>query len=523
MRESLPSTLPGLVDRRGSELDGEALVFPTERASFRAFADATADMARRLHALGVGRGDRVGFLLQASVDAYALLVGTMRLGAVPVPVNTRFKARELRYVVRHAGMRLLVAEAGFGTLLGEADVAETCRVVLGTDEPALVAAGDAVAPDEVGRAQAAVSAGDDALILYTSGTTANPKGCVHRHSALIAQGELLAERFRLTGSDRFWTPLPFFHVGGIGVLAGTLTAGCATLQMGHFEPAVALDQLEEERCTVAFPAFETIWLAVLNQPRFPEADLRSIRVVVNVGVPTSLRAMQARLPAAPQVSCFGSTETCAFACIGVVDDPLEVRVTTSGLPLRDVEVRTVDAKTGRDTAPGEVGELLVRGPTIFVRYHDDAEATARAIDADGWFHSGDLGRVDADGRVAFVGRLKDMLKVGGENVAAAEVESYLLTHPAVEIVQVVGVPDARYTEVPAAFVQLRAGAGASEAELIDFCRGQIATFKIPRYVRFVQEWPMSGTKIQKFRLRDDLIAELSEAGTDEAPKLSSAR
>ena len=296
-----------------------------------------------------------------------------------------------------------------------------------------------------------------------------------------------------------------------------------SIQQGFFEPGEALDLLERERCTVAFPAFETIWLAVLNHPRFAEADLAALRLVINVGVRTTLESMQARVPHAPQVSCTGSTETCAFACIGEPDDPLETRLTTSGRPLRSVEVRTVDPETGLDSGPGVVGELLFRGPSLFVRYHDDPESTALAIDDDGWFHTGDLGTLDAEGRVSFVGRLKDMLKVGGENVAAADVESYLLTHPAAEIVQVVGVPDARYIEVPAAFVQLRQGATATEAELVDFCRGQIATFKVPRYVRFVDEWPMSGTKIQKFRLREQLVAELESAGITEAPRIASVR
>jgi fatty-acyl-CoA synthase len=186
-------------------------------------------------------------------------------------------------------------------------------------------------------------------------------------------------------------------------------------------------------------------------------------------------------------------------------------------------VHRLDRDLGLDSGPGVVGELLFRGPSLFVRYHDDPESTALAIDDDGWFHTGDLGTLDAEGRVSFVGRLKDMLKVGGENVAAADVESYLLTHPAAEIVQVVGVPDARYLEVPAAFVQLRQGATATEAELVDFCRGQIATFKVPRYVRFVDEWPMSGTKIQKFRLREQLVAELESAGITEAPRIASVR
>jgi fatty-acyl-CoA synthase len=514
----MATSLPALLELRAGGSDTDALVFSEGRASFAGLADEVRTAAGRLHAAGVGPGDRVGLLLPASVGSYALMLGAMRLGAIPVPVNARFKARELRYVVQHSGMTLLVAEPSYEALLDEAGAQGTARVVLGVADEELVAAGEGVeapAPE--------LGADDEALMLYTSGTTANPKGAIHRHGAIVAQGELMAERMRLAEGDAFWTPLPFFHVGGIATLAGTIAGGVPSVQQGFFEPGEALDLLERERCTVAFPAFETIWLAVLNHPRFAESDLTALRLVINVGVRTTLESMQARVPYAPQVSCTGSTETCAFACIGEPDDPLETRLTTSGRPLRSVEVRTVDPETGLDSGPGVVGELLFRGPSLFVRYHDDPESTALAIDDDGWFHTGDLGTLDAEGRVSFVGRLKDMLKVGGENVAAADVESYLLTHPAAEIVQVVGVPDARYLEVPAAFVQLRQGATATEAELVDFCRGQIATFKVPRYVRFVDEWPMSGTKIQKFRLREQLVAELESAGITEAPRIASVR
>ena len=514
----MSSSLPALLDSRARDSDADALVFLSERATFSELAEATRVAAARLHAAGVGPGDRVGLLLVASIDAYALMLGAMRLGAIPVPVNARFKARELGYVVTHSGMRLLVAEPSYEALLEEAGASERARIVFGTRDGAFAAAGEGVQPPEP-----ELGPDDDGLMLYTSGTTAHPKGAVHRHSALVAQGERMAERLHFRDGDVFWTPLPFFHVGGVATLAGTIAGACPSVQQGFFEAGEALELLERERCSVAFPAFETIWLGVLNHPRFPEADLSALRLVINVGVRSSLEAMQRRVPHAPQVSCTGSTETCSFACIGEADDPLETRLTTSGRPLTDIEIRTIDPETGADVGPDETGELLFRGPTLFRRYHDDSDASARATDADGWYHSGDLGRIDPDGRVSFVGRLKDMLKVGGENVAAAEVESYLLTHPATEIVQVVGVPDARYLEVPAAFVQLRAGAPATEQELIDFCIGEIASFKVPRYIRFVDEWPMSGTKIQKFRLREALVAELEAAGIAEAPKLASTR
>jgi fatty-acyl-CoA synthase len=201
------------------------------------------------------------------------------------------------------------------------------------------------------------------------------------------------------------------------------------------------------------------------------------------------------------------------------DDPPEKRFTTQGVPFPGIEVRIVDPDTGAELPPGERGEIHYRGYSNFEGYYKDPERTAEVIDADGWFHSGDLGTLDEDGRVAFQGRLKDMLKVGGENVAAAEIEGFLARHEAVEIVQVVGAPDDRYVEVPAAFVQLKPGARADERELIDFCVGSISTFKVPRYVRFVDEWPMSGTKIQKFKLRERIEGELAEAGISEAPKV----
>jgi fatty-acyl-CoA synthase len=522
MTTGLPDTLPALVALRAHELpDREAVVFPGQRATFGAFDALSVEMAKRLVGAGVQRGDRVGLLMPASLDAFALQMGVMILGAVAVPINARFKAREVSFVVRHAGMKLLITEETYVEVLEEAKAAEVCRVVVGISDPAFVAGGADVATETVEAARALVTGDDDGLMLYTSGTTANPKGCVHRHSAIVCEGRIAAERLRLGPDDRFWTPLPFFHCGSIAIFSAGLAAPCVSIQQPFFEPTEALDLLEHERCTVAFPAFETIWMPVLNHPRFPEADLSALRTVINAGVPASLLQMQERIPHAPQISCFGSTETCAFACMGDIDDPLEKRTTTSGIPLPGVEIRVIDPETGEDQPVGEPGELLMRGETRFMRYHEDADATGSCLDEDGWFHTGDLGKKDEEGRVTFVGRLKDMLKVGGENVAAAEVESYLLTHPATDIVQVIGVPDARYIEVPAAYVQLAPGKTATEQELIDFCRGQIATYKVPRYVRFVTEWPMSGTKIQKFKLREQLCAELDAAGITEAPKIMS--
>jgi len=260
---------------------------------------------------------------------------------------------------------------------------------------------------------------------------------------------------------------------------------------------------------------------VLDRPDWPERDLHRIRLVMAVGVPERLRAMAARVPQAVHVSCVAMTESSAFLALGRLDDPLEARLTTGGHPMPGMAVRVVDPDTGADLPPDTPGELLFRGPTAFDGYFRDPEATAATIDAQGWVHTGDVVTVDADGRVTFRSRLKDMLKVGGENVSAAEIENHLLTHPAVGVVAVVAAPDARYVEVPAAFVQLASGASATAEELIAHCVGRIASFRVPRYVRFVAEWPMSGTKIRKVALRARIAEELAAAGITEAPRPAS--
>ena len=512
-------TIGSLVDR-AAELGGGGIVMPDARASAAEFALLTRTMARRLVAAGVTHGERVGLLNTDRIDSLAILFGAMRIGAVPVPVNARYKARELSYVVDNAGMRTLILDPEFTPLLADATLPASCQVLVGLDTPSFVAGAESVTEAELARIEERVQPDDSAIILYTSGTTSSPKGCVYVHRGMTTQAFNYGTALDLSAADRFWTPLPLFHVAGLVTLLSTIAARCPLVHVGrHFVPNVALEMLERERCTLAFPAFETIWLAVQNEPGFADADLGALRLVIAVGSPGTLRISQERLPSVPQVSSFGSTECGGFVSIGRPTDPLETRLTTNGSAFPGSELRVVDPETGEDLPPNTPGEILMRGPARFVRYHEEPELTAQTIDPEGWFHSGDLGRLDEEGRLSFVGRIKDMLKVGGENVAAAEIETYLLGHPACEIVQVVAAPDARYVEVAAAFVQLTPGQTATEEELIEFCLGSIATFKVPRYVRFVDEWPMSGTKIQKFQLRERIAAELEAAGITEAPKL----
>ncbi len=524
-------TIPALLQRAAALAPGEAIVMPGERVTHSEFAGRAGAFAAELQQLGIARGDRVGLLQHDSAAALARLFGTICAGAVPVPVNTRYKRRELEHLAFDAGLSLLVTSAEHSVLAQEVARPPGCELLIvdrlagpgrAARDPGAPLSPLSPAPAPAPVPALALAPADDGVMLYTSGTTANPKGCVYTHAGMVAQGFAYARALELVPEDRYFTPLPFFHVSAIVSMLAVLAAGCTLCHVGaRFDPEPALELLVREHCSIAFPAFETIWLQVLALPGFETADLSRLRLTVNVGSPGSLRRMQAALPAVPQVSAFGGTEYGGFATLGRAGESLEARVETSGRPLAGVELRAIDCETGADVPVGAVGEALMRGPTRFARYHGDGDATARAIDADGWYHSGDLIRIDADGRIAFVGRSKDMLKVGGENVAAVEVETFLLTHPAVAIAQIVAAPDGRYVEVPAAFVQLRSGAVCSEQELIDHCIGRIASFKVPRYVRFVEEWPMSGTKIQKFQLRERIARELEQAGISEAPRIVS--
>jgi fatty-acyl-CoA synthase len=550
------TTLGDLLDLRAAEL-GEhlALVFPDHQVSYAGLADRADFFARGLLAAGLRPGETVGILLPNCVDTIAVLFGAAKAGLYPVPVNARYKSLELADLIRHSRMRALFispphpanpAAPDFPAVLAEAfpalagqdraalalDNAPDLRqiVVLGESAPPgfateadFAAAGAAVPAGDLERRRQLVKVRDPAVVMYTSGTAAEPKGALLSHEALIRFADGTKEtRFFLTPEDRIWTALPMFHIGGIAFSVATIYAGATLCHTGFFRPEVALDQIESMRCTIVLAAFETIWLPVVNLPDFNERDLSSVRIVMTVGVPERLRDMASRMPHAIQVSCFGMTEASSFLSLSYLTDPLEQRVSTGGHPMPGMECRVVDPVTGADLPPDTEGELLFRGSNCFSGYLNDPELTAQVFDNEGWFHTMDVATMDPDGRITFISRLKDMLKVGGENVSAAEVESYLLRHPAIAIVQVVSAPDDYYVEVPAAFIQLKPGAAVTGQEIIDFCVGRIATFRVPRYVRFVTEWPMSGTKIKKAILREMIAADLKEEGITRAPKITTA-
>jgi fatty-acyl-CoA synthase len=531
--------LLGAADRYPDTL---ALVFPDSQYTYRELASRAIRRARSLQAMGVKPRDHVGILMHTCPGFVETFFAAALCGAVIVPINARYRSSELAYVIENGDIATLIttdtiaeqvnfverlagALPGLGTqndpLRLRLDAAPKLRniVLLGNSavagfvtEKDFEAAADHVPERNVHAARLGVRVRDVGLMLYTSGTTANPKGCLITHEAQVRNSIALGRhRYRLTHEDRFWSPLPMFHIASVLPMLAIFDVGGTYLTMSYFDPKIALQMLERYAVTATYPCFVTIMQGLIYHPDFPTTDLSRVKFMNSnfaVQPATVAESIMRAMPQALQVGSFGMTETAGTVCTGAPDEPESLRITRLGKPLPGLEVRIVSPETGHDAPTGARGEVLVRGYSLLEGYHKDAVKTAEAIDPDGWFHTGDIGSLDEHGTIMFHGRYKDMLKVGGENVAAAEIEALLGRHPAVKLAQVVGIPDPKYVEVPAAFVELKPGSTASEADLLAFCKGEVSSFKVPRHVRFVTEWPMSSSKIQKFRLRQQLVAEL---------------
>jgi fatty-acyl-CoA synthase/long-chain acyl-CoA synthetase len=531
--------LLGAADRYPDTL---ALVFPDSQYTYRELASRAIRRARSLQAMGVKPRDHVGILMHTCPGFVETFFAAALCGAVIVPINARYRSSELAYVIENGDIATLIttdtiaeqvnfverlagALPGLGTqndpLRLRIDAAPKLRniVLLGNSAAAgfvtekdFEAAADHVPERSVHAARLGVRVRDVGLMLYTSGTTANPKGCLITHEAQVRNSIALGRhRYRLTHEDRFWSPLPMFHIASVLPMLAIFDVGGTYLTMSYFDPKIALQMLERYAVTATYPCFVTIMQGLIYHPDFPTTDLSRVKFMNSnfaVQPATVAESIMRAMPQALQVGSFGMTETAGTVCTGAPDEPESLRITRLGKPLPGLEVRIVSPETGHDAPTGARGEVLVRGYSLLEGYHKDAVKTAEAIDPDGWFHTGDIGSLDEHGTIMFHGRYKDMLKVGGENVAAAEIEALLGRHPAVKLAQVVGIPDPKYVEVPAAFVELKPGSTASETDLLAFCKGEVSSFKVPRHVRFVTEWPMSSSKIQKFRLRQQLVAEL---------------
>jgi fatty-acyl-CoA synthase/long-chain acyl-CoA synthetase len=512
----------------------DALVFPGARYTYTELYDRARQVTRGLIALGVRPGDHVGLLASNSIEYVAGFFAISLLGGVVVPLNARHKAAELGYIIDNGDLVAVlttadpdqyvdfteVLRAGLPSLargtdpahleLPEARALRTTVLLSGRDRPGFLGRdrfdelAARVEPHVVDDLRKQVRVRDVAAMLYTSGTTANPKGCMLSHEAMT-RGPVERARFRLGtgGHDVTWAAGPLFHIAALAPFLGSVGAGGTFLTDAYFEPARALELLSREGATVAFPWFPATMQPLLDHPTFDAGALGSLRSMFLIGPSVLLERVQDALPECELVAACGMTETAGIYAISDRTDSVETRATAQGKPCPGVEIRIVDVETGADVGPGVIGEILVRGYNVMEGYYRDSEKTAATLDADRWLHTADLYSWTAQGQVVFHGRLKDMLKVGGENVAAIEIESFLARHPAVEWVEVVGAHDPRLDEVPVAFVEVRAGHSVTESELIAFCEGKIARYKVPHAVHFIEPggWPMSTTKINKRALR----------------------
>jgi fatty-acyl-CoA synthase len=501
----------------------EAVVdVPSGRRWTYAQFDADTDaLALGLMRAGIAAGDRVGIWAPNCPEWVLLQYATAKAGVILVNINPAYRSHELAYALRQSGVRLLVSAESFKTsdyraMIGEVrgDLASLERVVyLGSAEWDALTAPQAPRPAALAAREATLSFDDPINIQYTSGTTGFPKGATLSHHNILNNGYFIGEGCRYTERDRVCIPVPFYHCFGmvLGNLACTTHGACIVIPAPGFDPAATLHAVQQERCTSLY-GVPTMFIAEFGLPGFAGYDLSTLRTGIMAGSPCPVEVMKrviTEMHMTEVTICYGMTETSPVSTQTGASDDTERRVSTVGRVHPHVEVKIVDPETGL-VVPREVaGELCTRGYSVMLGYWDDEEQTRSVIDSARWMHTGDLAIMDGAGYLNIAGRIKDMVIRGGENVYPREVEEFLYTHPAIEDVQVIGVPDARYGEELCAWVKLRPGAELTLEELREFCTGKIAHFKIPRYLRVSTEFPMTVTgKVQKFKMREVSVTEL---------------
>jgi fatty-acyl-CoA synthase len=456
-----------------------------------------------------------------------LQLGCARAGLVQVNVNPAYRATELAYVLRKSGMKAIVlraqdARSNYRELLEEAirsspDIALRHVIYLGEDS------WDRMLKAESDAGEGPVDCHEVVNIQYTSGTTGSPKGVLLTHHNLLNNGQIVAFGLHVTEQDRMCVPVPLYHC--FGCVAGTLaiigTGAAMILPAPTFDPVATMQAIHSERATSIY-GVPTMFIAQLQHPEFSRFDFSSLRTGVMAGAPCPIEIMKRVVNDmhCPQMTImYGQTESSPVITMASVDDSLELRVATVGAACAETEVKIV-SPDGKTVPIGEQGELCTRGYLVMKGYDQEPEATARAIDSEGWLHTGDLSTMRPDGYFRITGRLKDMIIRGGENVYPREVEEFLYTHPKIADVQVVGLPDEKLGESVAAWIRLKAGETGAEEEIWEFCRGRIAHFKIPQYIRFVDSFPMTVTgKIQKYVIRQ---TEIKERGLEAAAEIQTA-
>ena len=538
------ATIGDLFDRVAAQYpDQEALVSCHQglRYTYRELRAACDQSARGLLALGVQKGDRIGIWAPNHAEWVVAQFATPKIGAILVNINPAYRTHELEYALKQSGCSALIIAPPFKTsryadLLREvcpeladcgpgelhaARLPELRTVIAFGDQRVpgayhwddVLARADEVSTDTLAARQAEQAFDDAINIQYTSGTTGFPKGATLSHHSILNNGFFIGEWMRLTPADRLCIPVPFYHCFGmvLGNLACVTHAATMVIPAEAFDPRKTLEAVQAERCT-GLHGVPTMFIAELALPDFASFDLSTLRTGIMAGSPCPIEVMKqvnTKMNMREVTICYGMTETSPVSFQSTTDDPLEKRVSTVGRVHPHVECKIIDPATGQVVPRGETGELLSRGYIVMLGYWGNEAATREAIDAGRWMHTGDLATMDAEGYVNIVGRSKDMIIRGGENIYPREIEEFLYGHPQVRDVQVVGVPDERYGEEVMAWVILKEGETATEESLRDYCQGKIAHYKIPRHWKFTDSFPMTITgKIQKYKMRETAVEEL---------------
>jgi fatty-acyl-CoA synthase len=505
------------------------------RWTYDEFGQRVERLAAGLLATGLDVGDRVGLWSPNYAEWTLLQYATASIGVILVNLNPSYRTHELEFALNQSSCRMLFAAPSFKSsdymemvdqVEGQVDALERSVFFWEDDWDELVAGTGGASAADLAARRAGLGPDDPVNIQYTSGTTGFPKGATLTHRNILNNGANVARRQGFTAADRVCIPVPFYHCFGMvmGNLGCTTQGATMVIPADAFDPVHVLATVEAERCTALY-GVPTMFIAELGLADFDHYDLTSLRTGVMAGSPCPVEVMKAcveRMHLREVTICYGMTETSPVSTQTLPDDSLHHRTATVGRAHPHVEIRVADPSSGTTVTRGETGEFCTRGYSVMRGYWNDDERTAEAIDADGWMHTGDLAVMADDGYVNIVGRIKDMVIRGGENVYPREVEEFLYTHPAVADVQVIGVPDERYGEELMAWIKrhpasAEPGPTVTAEDIREFCRGRIAHYKIPRYVRFVDDFPMTVTgKVQKFLMREQSIAALGLTSPDTA-------
>ncbi len=541
-REILSITIGDLMDNQAKRVgDTDALVYVDRglRLSYNQFNEVCRSAAKGFMKLGIQRGEHVAIWATNVPEWVITQFSTGKMGAVMVTVNTNYKVFELEYLLRQSDSTTLILIDGWKDSSYTGIINDLCPelkdcapgqlkserlpmlknvIYIGENCPpgmipweTMMEMGKEVTDEELDARQASLDPEDVINMQYTSGTTGFPKGVMLTHKNLVNNGIAVANCMRFSEKDRLCIPVPFFHC--FGCVLGTMScvvSGATMVPLVAYNPVHVLETIEKERCT-AVHGVPTMFIAELNLPDFDKYDLKSLRTGIMAGSPCPIETMKQvveRMNMNEITITYGQTESSPAITMTEVDDPVELRVATVGRHIPGVEVKIVDPETRVEVPTGVQGELCARGYNVMKGYYKMPEATRAAIDEDNWLHTGDLATMDENGYCKITGRVKDMIIRGGENIYPREIEEFLYTHPKILDVQVVGVPDVKYGEEVLACIRVREGAELTEQEVREYCEGRIARFKHPRYIKIVDDFPMTASgKIQKYKIREIAIEE----------------